>query len=331
MPALSVISPVHCEGGNIAVFLDAVEASLQPLGFSYEIILIDDGSTDDSWRCMQREAERRPCLRCLRFSRNFGKEAALAAGIDEARGGAVIAMDSDLQHPPSLIPEMARIWRNDEADIVEAVKMTRQKETIANRFFATLFYKTYSFVTSDDIEGASDFKLIDREAVDALKRLGETRFFFRGMTQWLGFRHRRIPFVPPDRVSGTGKWSFFAKFQLALDSLTAYSAKPLFVIFLLTAFFCLFAVLTGSEALLTWLRGEAMSGFTTVILLILISAASILASICVLAVYIRQIFYEAKRRPRYLITERAGQNETRRRGRPGGRMLNRIMHNNTLK
>jgi dolichol-phosphate mannosyltransferase len=317
MPALSVISPVHCEGSNIAVFLDAVEASIQPLGLSYEIILIDDGSTDDSWRCMQRETERRPFLRCLRFSRNFGKEAALAAGIDESRGEAVIAMDSDLQHPPSLIPEMARIWQNDEADIVEAVKTMRQKETFTNKFFASLFYKIYIFVTSDDIEGASDFKLIDREAVDALKRLGETRFFFRGMTQWLGFRHRRIPFTPPDRISGSGKWSFLAKLQLALDSLTAYSAKPLSVIFLLTALFCLFAVLTGGETLLTWLRGEAMSGFTTVILLILISAAAILTSVCVLAVYIRQIFYEAKKRPRYLITERAGQNETRRRMRGG--------------
>ncbi|MDR2056225.1 MAG: hypothetical protein LBQ10_10220, partial [Desulfovibrio sp.] len=206
---------------------------------------------------------------------------------------------------------------------VEAVKTMRQKETFANRFFASLFYKIYAFVTSDDIEGASDFKLIDREAVDALKRLGETRFFFRGMTQWLGFRHRRIPFVPPDRSSGAGKWSFPAKLQLALDSLTAYSAKPLSVIFLLTVLFCLFAVLTGGEALLTWLRGEAMSGFTTVILLSLISAASILVSICVLAVYIRQIFYEAKKRPRYLITERVGQNETRRRKRgerPRGRM-----------
>ncbi|MDR2574401.1 MAG: glycosyltransferase family 2 protein [Desulfovibrio sp.] len=313
MPTLSVISPVYCESDNITVFLDALEASLAPLDHSYEIILIDDGSTDDSWHCMRREAEKRSALRCLRFSRNFGKEAALAAGLDEAKGEAIIVMDSDLQHPPSLIAEMTRIWRDDEADIVEAVKETRQKESFANRLFATLFYKTYAFFTSDDIEGASDFKLLDRSAVDALKQLGESRVFFRGMTRWLGFRRRAIPFTPPERGCGSGKWSFPAKLRLALDSLTAYSAKPLSAIFLLTVLFCLFAVLTGGEALLTWLNGEAMSGFTTVILLILISAAAVLTSICVLALYIRQIFYEAKKRPRYLISERTRQNETRRR------------------
>ncbi|MDR1778046.1 MAG: glycosyltransferase family 2 protein [Desulfovibrio sp.] len=318
-PVLSVISPVHCESGNIIPFLDAVEEQIRPLGLSYEIILIDDGSMDGSWRLMRQEAERRPCLRCLRFSRNFGKEAALAAGIDAAGGEAVICMDSDLQHPPSLIPAMVRIWQRDEADIVEAVKTARQKESLLNRILAGLFYKTYAFLTTEDIEGASDFKLIDREAVDALKQLGETRVFFRGMTQWLGFRRAALPFCPPERNSGVGKWSFLAKLRLALDSLTAYSARPLSIVFVLFLLFCLFSVLTGGEALLTWLRGEAMTGFTTVILLILISSASILAAICVLGLYIRQIFYEAKRRPRYLVSERAGREESRRRERVSGK------------
>lgn len=319
MVILSIVSPVHCEGAHIRVFLDAVEAVLAPLSLSYEIILVDDGSTDDSWQHMQAETAGRPALRCLRLSRNFGKEAALVAGIEAAQGDAVITLDSDLQHPPDLIPEMIRIWESGEADVVEARKEARQRESRLDRAFAGLFYKTYTLLTSSDLEGASDFKLLDRMVVDAWKQMPERQVFFRGMTMWLGFRHVSLPFTPADRASGGSKWSFFTKLRLALDSLTAYTAKPLSLIWGLGLFFMLFAVVVGGEALWMKLTDQALSGFTTVILLILVTGAAILSAICILSVYIRQTFHEAKGRPRYLISQRAGYSEpehqTRRRGR----------------
>ncbi|MDR1946498.1 MAG: glycosyltransferase family 2 protein [Desulfovibrio sp.] len=317
---LSVVSPVYCESAQIGVFLDAVEKVLRPLDLPYEILLVDDGSTDDSWERMKAEAGRRPCLRCLRLSRNFGKEAALAAGLEAAIGEAVITLDSDLQHPPELIPEMIRVWQDDEADIVEARKEKRQRESRLDSLFAVLFYKMFHLLTSLDLEGAGDFKLLDRDVVEAWKSMPERKLFYRGMTSWLGFRHREIFFVPADRRSGGSKWSFFKKIRLALDSLTAFSAKPITLIWLLGLFFFGFSLIVGGEALWMHFSGQAMTGFTSVILLILVTGASVLAAICVLSVYIRQNFHEIKGRPRYLISERAGGGETpRRRGRGVGR------------
>ncbi|MDR1685598.1 MAG: glycosyltransferase family 2 protein [Desulfovibrio sp.] len=320
MPVLSVVSPVYCEGAQIGVFLDAVEAVLRSVALSYEIVLVDDGSTDDSWERMKEESARRPCLHCLRLSRNFGKEAALAAGLEAARGEAVITLDCDLQHPPELIPEMTRIWSADEADIVEARKEKRQRESRLDSLFAALFYRMFRLLTSLDLEGAGDFKLLDRDVVEAWKSMPERKLFYRGMTSWLGFRRRELFFVPAERRSGAGKWSFFKKIRLALDSLTAFSAKPITLIWLLGLFFFGFSLVVGSEALWMHFSGRAMTGFTSVILLILVTGASVLAAICILSVYIRQNFHEIKGRPRYLISERAGGGETpRRRERGTGR------------
>ncbi len=319
MVTLSIVSPVHNEGAAIRIFLDAVEATLAPLGLPYEVILVDDGSTDDSWQHMRDESSRRPALRCLRLSRNFGKEAALVAGLEAAKGDAVITLDSDLQHPPALIPEMVRIWESGEADVVEARKEVRQRESKLDGFFASLFYKTYTLLTASDLEGASDFKLLDRSVVEAWKQMPERRVFFRGMITWLGFRHQSIPFTPADRQSGGTKWSFLTKLRLALDSLTAYTSKPLSLIWVLGLLFFLFAVVMGGEALWMKLSGQALTGFTTVILLILVTGAAILAAICILSVYIRQVFHEAKGRPRYLVSQRAGYAEPEHQCRPRGR------------
>ena len=307
MPTLSIVSPIYREGSSVVAFLDAVEPVLAGLGCSYEIILVDDGSPDDSWEYLCREAEKRPAVKSLRLSRNFGKEAALAAGLDAAKGDAVITLDSDLQHPPSFIPAMVEAWQNDVADVIEARKEERQKESGFDRIMATLFYKVFHWLSSSDLSGASDFKLLDRRVVDAWKELPECKLFYRGMTNWLGFRHMSIPFSPPEREQGGTKWSFAKKFTLALDSMTAYTAKPLSIIWGMGLLFFLFALGVGGEALWMKLSGEAMSGFTTVILLVLITGSAILSSICLLSVYLRQIFHEIKRRPRYIISQYAGQ------------------------
>ncbi|MDR2800115.1 MAG: glycosyltransferase family 2 protein [Desulfovibrio sp.] len=306
MPVLSIVSPVYCEGAHIHAFLDAVEEAVAPLGLSYEIILVDDGSKDDSFAQMRKAAQTRPFLRCLRLSRNFGKEAALSAGLEAATGEAVITLDADLQHPPALIPEMVRLWRENAADVIEAHKEKRQRESIADRMAASLFYKLFFLFTSIDIKGAGDFKLLDRKVVQAWKSMPERKVFYRGMISWLGFRHYELPFVPAERQSGVGKWSFLNKIRLALDSITAFSSKPLTMIWLLGLLFFVFSILVGAEALWKYFTGQAMDGFTTVILLILVTGASILSAICILSVYIRQNFHELKGRPRYLVSERIG-------------------------
>ncbi len=310
-PVLSVVSPVHCEELGIAAFLDKVEEVLASLHLSYEIVLIDDGSTDNSWQCMQNEAARRPTLRCLRLSRNFGKEAALVAGLDAARGQAVITLDSDLQHPPDCIPEMVRLWQQGEADLVEAQKSQRQKESFTARLFAKSFYALFALVAPFDLRNASDFKLMDRKVLNAWKQFPERRVFFRGLSSWVGFRQKVIFFEPHDRHAGVSQWSFQAKIVLALDSLSAYTTRLLVLIWGLSIGFAVFALGVGGEALWMKFQGLAMSGMTTVILLILISTASILAAMCLLSLYVRQIFYEVKCRPLYLISEDVGATDTK--------------------
>ncbi len=324
-PILSVVSPAFCESAGIRAFVEKIVEVLQPLGLSYEIVLIDDGSSDDTWEHMRREAEHRPNLRCLRLSRNFGKEAALVAGIEAARGRAVITLDCDLQHPPEMIPEMVRLWRSGQADIIEARKDHRQKESAFARLCAGAFYSLFERVTSLNLRNAGDFKLMDRRAVDAWRQLPERRVFFRGMSGWVGFRRAELLFTPAERLSGSSKWSFFAKLILALDSLSAYTAKPLSLIWLLGLLFAVFAVLVGGEALWTKFTGQALTGFTTVILLILITGASILAGICLLSLYVRQIFHEVKGRPRYLVSERTDE-PAEARPAPGGPASRRRTH-----
>ncbi len=304
-PVLSVVSPVHCEEQGLPAFLDRVEHVLAPLQLAYELVLVDDGSTDNSWQSMQQQALLRPNLRCLRLSRNFGKEAALVAGLDHARGQAVITLDSDLQHPPELIPEMVRLWQAGEADLVEAQKKERQKESLLSGLFAKLFYALFALVAPFDLKNASDFKLMDKKVLEAWKQLPERRVFFRGMSTWLGFRQRVLFFTPEERHSGVSQWSFAARLILALDSVSAYTTRLLFLVWGLSLLFALFATAVGAEALWMKFQGRAMSGMTTVILLILISTTAVLASVCLVSLYVRQIFYEVKGRPLYLVSEQA--------------------------
>ncbi|WP_051257854.1 glycosyltransferase family 2 protein [Desulfovibrio cuneatus] len=302
-PVLSIVSPIHCEELGLGAFLDKIQEVLITIGLSYEIVLVDDGSTDNSWLRMQEEFHSRPFLRCLRLSRNFGKEAAMAAGLNAANGQAIITLDSDLQHPPECIVEMVRLWQQGDADVVEAQKSVRQKESFFSRLFAQSFYSVFALVTPFNLKNASDFKLMDRKALNAWKQLSERRVFFRGMSTWLGFRQKIVYFEPHERHSGTTQWSFLAKLMLALDSLSAYTTRLLFLVWGLTGLFGLFALAVAGEALWMKFHGSAMSGFTTVILLILISTAAILISICLLSLYIRQIFHEVKGRPLYLVSE----------------------------
>jgi len=289
----------------VSAFLSGIDQVFASRHESIEVILVDDGSTDDTWQIISAEASRRHNVRGLRLSRNFGKEPALCAGLDAAVGEAVFVMDGDLQHPPELMPEMLRLWA-EGYDVVDAVKSDRGKESFLYRFVTRGFYGLLKVLTGYDLGNASDFKLLDRKVVDAWTRLQERELFFRGMVAWLGFRHARVSFVVADRANGRTRWSFFRLVHLAATAITAFSTSALQIISLIGAVFMLFAVLIGGQSLYHYATGTAVSGFTTVILLQLIIGSLLMVSLGIIGGYMARIYSEVKARPRYFVDESIG-------------------------
>jgi glycosyltransferase involved in cell wall biosynthesis len=302
-PLLSVVIPVYREGGHMRTVLAEVSAALVATGCAYEIVLVDDGSPDTTWAEIRTAAPDFATVRAFRLSRNFGKESALCAGLERARGDAVIVMDGDLQHPPALIPQMVCLWRDGSAEIVEAVKTDRGAENLIGKLGAALFYATTSRLSGVDMRGASDFKLLDRRAVDAWLQMDERNVFFRGTVAWLGFRRTQVPFAVAERAGGRSSWSYLRRIKLALTGITAFSAAPLHLVTIAGLLFSGFAVLLAIETLINLLIGNAVSGFTTVILLQLIIGSLLMLGLGVIGEYIARIYEEVKHRPRYLIAE----------------------------
>jgi polyisoprenyl-phosphate glycosyltransferase len=266
-------------------------------------VLVDDGSPDNTWQVITEETKRCPALRALRLSRNFGKESALCAGLEHARGDAVILMDSDGQHPPSLIPEMVRVWQSSGADIVEAVKHRRGRESLSGKLGAQLFYLILNKLSGFHFKGASDFKLINRKAVDSLLSMHERNMFFRGMTVWMGFSTAQIPFEVVPRSAGQSTWSMLKRVKLALVGITAFSSFPLHLVTFAGVTFLGVSIVLGLQTLYLKLAGRAVSGFATVILLQLIVGSLLMISLGIIGEYLARIYEEVKGRPRYLIAE----------------------------
>lgn len=301
-PELSVVIPLYREGAHLSTTLSEIIQVLKPLNIIYEIVLVDDGSTDDTWQVMLNLHEIYPQISCLRLSRNFGKEAALAAGLTNARGNAICVMDGDLQHPPKLIPEMIELWRNG-AEVVEAVKSHRGQETLASRIQAQLFYSVFTRLTGLDLRGASDFKLMDHRVLDAWFTMNERNLFFRGMNAWLGFRRVQVLFEVEDRIDGESNWSLISLIRLAITAVTTFSSAPIYLLLVVGLGFSVFAVLLGLETLYMKFSGQAVNGFTTVILLLLIIGGAIMLGLGLIGIYIGRIFEEVKNRPRYVVAE----------------------------
>jgi glycosyltransferase involved in cell wall biosynthesis len=295
--------PVFREGAHLSAILAAVRSALNRCNLPYELVLVDDGSADDTWRIITDEAKTGQEIRALRLSRNFGKEAALCAGLEHARGDAVIVMDADGQHPPSLIPEMVRTWQSSGADIVEAVKRRRGRESLSSRLGAQLFYFILNKLSGFHFKGASDFKLMNRKAVDAWLKMHERNVFFRGMTVWMGFTTVEIPFEVVPRSAGQSTWSVFKRLKLALIGITAFSSFPLHLVTFAGVVFLGLSVLLGLETLYLKLTGRAVSGFATVILLELIIGSFLMISLGIIGEYLARIYEEVKGRPRYIVAE----------------------------
>jgi glycosyltransferase involved in cell wall biosynthesis len=302
-PFLSVVMPVFRERDRLSAVLADVRRSLAECNIAYELVLVDDGSPDDTWRVIAAEAKAFPAMRALRLSRNFGKESALCAGLEHARGDAVILMDADGQHPPSLLPDMVRMWQTSGADIVEAVKSHRGQESLSGKLGALLFYIILNRLSGFDFKGASDFKLMNRKALSAWLEMHERNVFFRGMTVWMGFTAVQIPFGVVPRSAGQSTWSALKRLKLALIGITAFSSFPLHLVTFAGVLFLGLSVLLGVETLYLKLAGRAVSGFATVILLELIIGSFLMISLGIIGEYLARIYEEVKRRPRYIVTE----------------------------
>src|SRR6266498_1023663 len=302
-PLISVVIPLYNEASHVREVLSDLTKALQQTESRFELVLVDDGSADDTWERIKGEARKLPNLRAVRLSRNFGKELALCAGLERARGEAIVVMDGDGQHPPSLLPIMIEKWRTSGADIVQAVKVKRGRESATSKAGAFLFYLILNKLSGFELKGASDFKLMNRKVIDTWLAMRERNVFFRGMTAWMGFNAVQIPFEVAARRTGKSRWSYLRRAKLALIGITTFSSFPLHFVTFAGVIFFIFAVGLGIQTLYLKLAGRAFTGFATVILLELIIGSLLMISLGIIGEYLARIYEEVKGRPRYIVTE----------------------------
>lgn len=300
---LSVVLPAYNEEESVPLAADVIGNLLTRAGIDHELIFVNDGSRDHTWRAIQEAAARRPQVRGIRFSRNFGKEAAIFAGLAQAKGDCCVVLDCDLQHPPEKILEMYRLWQQGW-QVVEGVKISRGKESPLHTLAAKTFYRFLSGATRIDMSHASDFKLLDRRAVDVLVAMREKNAFFRALSSWIGFRTTQVEFEVQPRLEGQSKWSLRSLIRYAVTNITSFSAAPLQIVTLLGVVVFLCSVVLGIWSLWQKATGQALEGFTTVILLQLIIGSILMICLGIIGYYIAKIYEEIKDRPRYIVAER---------------------------
>lgn len=305
MAVLSIVLPAYNEEQNIANTAMVLDELLTEHEIAYELVFISDGSRDGTFQEIRKAAEANPRVKGAEFSRNFGKEAGIFAGLELAEGDAVIVMDCDLQHPPSVIPEMWKLWRQG-AEVVEGIKTSRGKESLGHKLSAGLFYRIMSRLIKMDMNASSDFKLLDRKVVDVLLALPERNTFFRALSFWAGFRTETVQYEVQERQFGQSKWSFWSLMKYAISNATSFSTLPLQMVTVMGVISILFSVVLAIQTLVKFLTGTAVEGFTTVILLILIIGGFLMLSLGVIGHYIARIYEEVKGRPKYIISQVTG-------------------------
>ncbi len=302
---LSIIIPSYNEQDNIQRTFQTIDEILTQNHIPYEIIFVDDGSKDLTFTRIQELSLQSGQVKGISFSRNFGKEAAIFAGLESAGGACCLIMDCDLQHPPRLIPEMYRLWQ-EGYEVVEGIKASRGKENLLHTFSANTFYSLISRATGIDMSRASDFKLLDRKAMDALLIMPERAPFFRALSSWVGFKTTILPFEVQERDIGVSKWSVWSLTKYAVQNITSFSGAPMQLVSLLGFVMFFASVILGIQSLYRYFTGTALEGFTTVILLQLIIGSVLMISLGIIGHYISRIYDEIKARPRYIISKRCG-------------------------
>lgn len=303
---LSVVIPAYNEEKLIGLAVQRIGEVLRWADIPYELVFVDDGSADRTWEEISRAAQTDACVRGVSFSRNFGKEAAIFAGLESACGDCCAVIDCDLQHPPEKLPEMYALWQQGW-EVVNGVKAHRGKESGLHAFAANTFYKIMSKAVRIDMARASDFKLMDRRVVDALLGLGERKTFFRALAGWVGFRSVIVEFSVADRAEGSSHWSTLSLFRYAFSNIASYSSAPMQMVTVLGVVTLILSLVLGVQTLIRWAMGHAADGFTTVIILLLLIGSILMISLGIIGYYIAELFIEIKARPRYLVARTCGE------------------------
>ena len=304
MKKISLVVPCFNEELSIKPFYEEICQVLGTLqDVEFELLFIDDGSSDSSLQLVKELNAQDPRVKGLSFSRNFGKEAALFAGIRAVTGDCCVILDADLQHPPQVILEMYELWKNGY-EVVEGLKRSRGEESKAHKLFANTFYTLMSKAIGMDMKSSSDFKLLDRKVVDELASLTERNTFFRALSFWVGFKSATVHYDVQDRVAGATKWSFISLIKYAINNVIAFSNKPLHLITFTGLVFAFIGAILGIDTLVSYLNNESSDGFPTLIFVMLISTGAIMMSLGIVGIYIAKIYEEAKQRPQYIVREK---------------------------
>ena len=302
-PQVSIVVPVFNEAEVLNDTWGRLHSVLQETQYRYEVIFVNDGSTDDSDQVLAQLHRENQAVTAISLSRNFGKEYALTAGLDFARGEAVITLDADLQDPPELIPQMLEAWQ-DGYDVVTMRRVSREGETMAKRSSAWLFYRLLNRISDVPIPpDTGDFRLLSEKAVRAVRQLPERVRYMKGIFAWIGYRRKEIPYERSSRTGGSSKWGYLRLLRLALDGITAFSTTPLRLasyLGFLTAFGAFFFALWTIAK--TLLFGEPVAGFPTILTTMLFLGGIQLMAIGVLGEYLGRLFIESKQRPHYLVS-----------------------------
>lgn len=297
---LSIIIPAYNEEKCIRRAYDSIQALLDRENIEGEFIFVDDGSQDNTFEIINQLSAEKDNISGLHFSRNFGKESAISAGLAAVDGDCAVVIDCDLQHPPEKIIEMYRLWEQGY-EIVEGIKKERGKEKKINGLGAKVFYSVISRMAGFDMANSSDFKLLDRKVVDVLNKMPE-RGFFRAISYWIGYKKTTIEFDVAERVDGESKWSTSGLIKYAFSNISSYSAAPMQIVTVLGFIMLMVSAVFGIWALIDKIVGRALEGMTTVIIITIFIGSIIMISLGIIGYYIARIYEEIKGRPKYIIS-----------------------------
>ncbi len=306
-PVISAVIPAHNESQGIELAVKKIADILTGcVDEKWEIIIVDDGSSDQTYAKIRALSEQDNRIKGIALSRNFGKENALLAGLDYATGKAIITIDADLQHPPGFIPEMIEKWQAG-AKIVHAVKRSREHDSLAKKSAAYFINLLISELGGINVKNSSDFKLLDREIVDIFThQLSEKQRFFRGLTSWIGFDEDYIEFDVANREGDESKWSFWSLLELSITALTSFTSFPLHIITLLGFLTLILGFFVASDAIWSLVNNQSVSGYNTIIICLLLIGSFVMISLGIIGEYIAKIYDEVKGRPHYLIKASVG-------------------------
>ncbi|MBQ2941563.1 MAG: glycosyltransferase family 2 protein [Clostridia bacterium] len=297
---LSVIIPAYNEEKCVKIAYDKISAILKENAIEGEFIFVDDGSRDETFKMITELSEEKGNVTGLHFSRNFGKESAISAGLASATGDCAVVIDADLQHPPEKIAEMYRLWEKG-AEIVEGLKSERGRESRMKGLGAKIFYSVISRMAGFDMANSSDFKLLDRKVIDVINKMPE-RGFFRAISYWVGYNKGTVYYDVAERVDGESKWSTKGLFKYALSNITSYSTAPMQIVTFLGFVMLAISVIFGVWALIDKIIGRALEGMTTVIIITIFIGSIIMISLGIIGYYIARIYEEIKGRPKYIVS-----------------------------